>query len=74
MTRTAYSAGAVRERLPLRPAPHDPKRRTPARVRLSWGTTPMNPGMTKEMKIIQFPVNMDKFTVFFDKFLKKNNE
>ena len=34
----------------------------------------MNPEMTKEMKIIQFPVKFDKFTGYFDKFLKMNDE
>ena len=28
--------------------------------------------MTKKMKIIQFPVNIDKLTGFFDKYLKSN--
>ena len=74
MTHTAYPAEDVRERPLQRAAPHEPQRRTPARVRLSWGTVSMNPGMAKEMKIIQFPVNIDKFTGFFDKFLKVNGE
>ncbi len=30
--------------------------------------------ITAEMKIIQFPVNFDKFTVFFDKYLKSRRE
>ena len=34
----------------------------------------MNPEMTKEMKIIQFSVKSDKFTRFFDKFLKMDDE
>ena len=33
----------------------------------------MNPEMTKEMKIIQFSVKLDKFTGYFDKFLKMND-
>ncbi len=33
----------------------------------------MNPEMTMEMKIIQFPVKLDKFTRFFDKFLKMDD-
>ena len=74
MTSTSHSAEAVRERVPPRVVPPDPKRRTPARVRLSRGAAPMNPELTKEMKIIQFPVNMDKFTGYFDKFLKINDE
>ena len=28
--------------------------------------------MTKKMKIIQFPENIDKFTRLFDKYLKSN--
>ena len=32
----------------------------------------MNLEMTKKMKIIQFPVNIDKLTGFFDKYLKTN--
>ena len=34
----------------------------------------MNPRTTKEMKIIQFPANIDKFTGFFDKFRKMNDQ
>ena len=34
----------------------------------------MNLEMTRKMKIIQFPANIDKFTGFFDKFLKTNGE
>ena len=34
----------------------------------------MNLEMTMEMKIIQFSVKLDKFTGFFDKFLKTNGE
>ena len=30
--------------------------------------------MTKKMKIIQFPVNIDKLTGFFDKYLKSEGE
>ena len=37
-----------------------------ARVRL------MDLRMTKKMEIIQFPVNIDKLTGFFDKYLKSN--
>ena len=33
----------------------------------------MSPELTKEMKIIQFSVKLDKFTGFFDKFLKMND-
>ena len=38
------------------------------------GEALMESRMTKEMKIIQFPANIDKFTAFFDKFLKMNDE
>ena len=34
----------------------------------------MNLEMTKKMKIIQFPENIDKFTSYFDKLLKTNGE
>ena len=34
----------------------------------------MNLEMTREMKIIQFSKKSDKFTGFFDKFLKPNGE
>ena len=37
-----------------------------ARVRL------MDLNVTKKMEIIQFPVNIDKLTGFFDKYLKSN--
>ena len=73
MTQSAYPAEAVRERPRQRAAPHDPKMRAPARVRLSRETVPTSPEITKEMKIIQFPANIDKFTGFFDKFLKIND-
>ena len=39
-----------------------------ARVRL------MESIVTQKMKIIQFPVNIDKFTGFFDKYLKSGRE
>ena len=32
----------------------------------------MDRGWMKNMQIILFPVNIDKFTMFFDKFLKNN--
>ncbi len=31
-------------------------------------------GVTRKTKIIQFPENIDKFTVFFDKYLKSRRE
>ena len=72
MTRTAHSAAAVRGWPPQPVPPSDPKRRTLARAWPPGGAAPMNPELTKEMKIVQFPVNIDKFTGYFDKFLKNN--
>ncbi len=34
----------------------------------------MNLEMTRKMKIIQFSEKLDKFTMYFDKFLKTNGE
>ncbi len=34
----------------------------------------MDSGVIRKMEIIQFPVNIDKFTVFFDKYLKSRRE
>ncbi len=34
----------------------------------------MDSGLTMNMKIIVFPVNIDKFTGFFDKYLKTNGK
>ncbi len=34
----------------------------------------MDSGMTVEMKIMIFPEKLDKFTGFFDKFLKNNGQ
>ena len=41
-------------------------------VTASRGGVLMDLEMTRKMKIIQFPANIDKFTGFFGKFLKKN--
>ena len=43
-------------------------------ITASRGGVLMNLEMTRKMKIIQFPANIDKFTGFFDKFLKTNGE
>ena len=40
----------------------------------SWAGVFMDSGVTKKMKIIQFPENIDKFPTNFDKFLKTNGE
>ena len=40
----------------------------------SRGGALMDLNVTAEMKIIQFPVNIDKFTTFFDKYLKSGRE
>ena len=40
----------------------------------SRGGALMDLGKTRQMKIIQFPVNIDKFTGFFDKYLKSGRE
>ena len=63
-----FRKGRSRAALP-RDAPPDPKGETLARVRLEEGHA-HGPGNHKKMKIIQFSINIDKFTVFFDKFLK----
>ena len=39
---------------------------------VSRGGALMDLRITKKMKIIQFPVNIDKFTSYFDKYLKNN--
>ena len=57
----------------------DPHRSANARSSLAFdreerGVAPMDLNVTREMKIIQFPVKLDKFTGFFDKFLKTNGE
>ena len=71
--KSTFSAEAVRERRLQRVLPSDPKRRTLARISSPRGAAPTNPAMKKEIKIIQFVVNIDKFTGFFDKFLKMND-
>ena len=38
------------------------------------GVEHMDLEMRMKMKIIQFPENIDKFTVFFDKYLKSRRE
>ena len=43
-------------------------------VTASRGGVLMDLEMTRKMKIIQFPANIDKFTGFFGKFLKTNGE
>ena len=43
-------------------------------ITASRGGAIMDLRMTKKMKIIQFPVNIDKFTTFFDKYLKSGRE
>ena len=40
----------------------------------SRGGVLMDSSVTKKMKIIQFPVNIDKLTGFFDKYLKSEGE
>ena len=39
---------------------------------VSRGGVLMDLRKTRQMKIIQFPENIDKFTTFFDKYLKSN--
>ncbi len=73
MPKTTFSKRAVRKRS-LKPVfPSDPKGETLARVRLEEGHA-HGPGNHQKMKIIQFSINIDKFTVFFDKFLKNIRE
>ena len=43
-------------------------------ITASRGGVLMNLEITREMKIIQFSKKLDKFTGFFDKFLKTNGE
>ena len=43
-------------------------------ITVSRGGAIMDLRMTKEMKIIQFPANIDKLTGFFDKYLKSEGE
>ena len=69
MPQTTLSVRAVRKRSLKRVFPSDPKGQTRTRVRHEEGHA-HGPGNHNKMKIIQFPVNIDKFTVFFDKFLK----
>ena len=40
----------------------------------SRGGVLMDLRKTKKIKIIQFPVNIDKLTMFFDKYLKSGRE
>ncbi len=73
MLKTAFSVRAVRKQSLKRVVPCDPKGQTLARVRLEEGHA-HGPGNHKKMKIIQFSINIDKFTVFFDKFLKSGRK
>ena len=73
MLKTAFSVRAVRKQSLKRVVPSDPKGETLARVRLEEGHA-HGPGNHKKMKIIQYSINIDKFTVFFDKFLKNGRE
>ncbi len=43
-------------------------------ITMSRGGVVMDSGLTMNMQIIIFPVNIDKFTGFFDKFLKANGK
>ena len=43
-------------------------------ITVNRGVALMVSGVTKKMEIIQFPENIDKFTGFFDKYLKSGRD
>ena len=43
-------------------------------ITVNRGGALMVSGVTRKIKIIQFPENIDKLTMFFDKYLKSGRE